>query len=104
MELQLCRTIVMGLDAIRTAGENFPAHLALLIYVATEGSLTGRGTYAPRPSLRIVDMRRLRSFWRWLLHSDASTYLRYRRSVKGCQRVGKREDNWYADPFGDDSP
>jgi hypothetical protein len=44
---------------------------------------------------------KIRSFWHWLLYSDASSYLRYRRACHGCDRTGEREENWYGDAFED---
>ena len=46
-------------------------------------------------------MKRFRAFWRWLLYSDASSYLRYKRAAQGCQWAGEHEENFYGDPFDD---
>jgi hypothetical protein len=46
-------------------------------------------------------VKKLRSFWRWLMYRDASSYLRYKRTMQGCERAGEREERWYGNPFGE---
>ena len=48
-------------------------------------------------------MKNLRSFWRWLLYSDAGSYLKYRRAIEVCEGVGEREARWRGCLFDDES-
>jgi hypothetical protein len=44
-------------------------------------------------------VNRFRTFWRWLLYTDASGYLQDARAQQAGDRAAHREESWYGDPY-----